>query len=116
VSYLATGRLICGKTCGGVNTAVSAAFAFGPQSNSISATNTGWTAGAGVEVEIKGDWTAKLEYLYMDLTGLGTQGFQLTSGNPSPINLITNSHHFTDNILRVGVNYRFSGGPVVAKY
>jgi hypothetical protein len=52
----------------------------------------------------------------MDLTGLGTQGFQLTSGNPSPINLITNSHHFTDNILRVGVNYRFSGGPVVAKY
>ena len=23
--------------------------------------------------------------------------------------------HFTDNILRVGVNYRF-GGPVVAKY
>ncbi len=86
-----------------------------PQSNSISAVNTGWTVGAGVEAEIKGNWTAKLEYLYMDLAGLGTQSFILTSGNPSPINLTTNSHHFTDNILRVGVNYRFAG-PVVAKY
>jgi len=78
-----------------------------PQSSSISGVKTGWTAGAGVEAEIKGNWTGKLEYLYMDLSGLGQQGFVLTSGNPSPINLAINSHHFIDNILRVGVNYRF---------
>jgi outer membrane immunogenic protein len=87
-----------------------------PQSNSLSSTNTGWTVGAGVEAEITGHWTAKLEYLYMDLAGLGTQTFALTSGNPPLINLTTNSHHFTDNILRVGVNYRFGAGPLVAKY
>jgi outer membrane immunogenic protein len=27
----------------------------------------GWTAGAGVEGTIGGGWTAKLEYLYIDL-------------------------------------------------
>jgi hypothetical protein len=26
------------------------------------------------------------------------------------------SSHFTDNIVRVGINYHFNGGPVVAKY
>jgi hypothetical protein len=29
--------------------------------------------------------------------------------------VLTTSTHFTDNVIRVGVNYRF-GGPVVAKY
>ena len=27
----------------------------------------GWTAGAGIEVAFGGGWSAKLEYLYMDL-------------------------------------------------
>jgi outer membrane immunogenic protein len=26
------------------------------------------------------------------------------------------SSHVHDNVLRVGVNYKFGGGPVVAKY
>jgi outer membrane immunogenic protein len=30
-------------------------------------------------------------------------------------NVISYSSHVTDNVLRVGVNYKF-GGPVVAKY
>ena len=30
-------------------------------------TNVGWTVGAGVEGVIGGNWTAKLEYLYVDL-------------------------------------------------
>jgi outer membrane immunogenic protein len=73
-------------------------------------TNVGWTVGAGIEGMIDANWTAKLEYLYVDL---GT-----VSGSFTPVvGAVTSSYssHITDNVLRVGVNYKF-GGPVVAKY
>jgi outer membrane immunogenic protein len=64
----------------------------------------GWTAGAGVEGVIGGGWTAKLEYLYIDLgeqtATLGVPGTQLASWNTRT----------TDNIVRVGFNYRWGGG------
>jgi outer membrane immunogenic protein len=64
----------------------------------------GWTAGGGVEETIGGGWTAKLEYLYIDLgkteQTIGTPGLQL----------ITETRRFTDNIVRVGFNYRWGGG------
>jgi outer membrane immunogenic protein len=72
----------------------------------------GWTVGAGVEASLGGNWTGKLEYLYLDLGTYSNTGFLLT--NFIPIRATVNSR-ITDNILRVGVNYRF-GGPVVAKY
>jgi len=34
---------------------------------SSTSTNVGWTVGAGIEGVISGNWTAKLEYLYVDL-------------------------------------------------
>jgi outer membrane immunogenic protein len=77
---------------------------------SSNTTKAGWTLGGGVEWVLSGQWTAKLEYLYVDLGGVGSTFTGLGSLSP----LATNSH-VTDNILRVGVNYRF-GGPVVAKY
>ncbi|MBR0780533.1 outer membrane protein [Bradyrhizobium iriomotense] len=75
----------------------------------------GYTVGAGVEGVISGNWTAKLEYLWMDLgrtrgsftTAIGALGGGVLTSNYSS--------RITDNILRVGVNYKF-GGPVVAKY
>jgi outer membrane immunogenic protein len=82
-----------------------------------SSTRTGWTAGAGVEGVIGGGWTAKLEYLYMDLGTLSGGPEQLTGilVNPRRNAGIAYSSSFTDNIVRAGVNYHF-GGPVVAKY
>jgi outer membrane immunogenic protein len=77
---------------------------------STSNTNLGWTVGAGIEGVIGGNWTAKLEYLYVDL---GT-----VSGSFTPVaGGVTSSYssRITDNVLRVGLNYKF-GGPVVAKY
>jgi outer membrane immunogenic protein len=77
---------------------------------SSSNTNVGWTVGAGIEGVVAGNWTAKLEYLYIDL---GT-----VSGSFTPVaGVITSNYssHVTDNVLRVGLNYKF-GGPVVAKY
>ena len=80
-----------------------------PAAFSSSTTNVGWTVGAGIEGAIGGNWTAKLEYLYVDL-GTVSGSFTLPSTN-----VISYSSHITDNILRVGVNYRFDS-PVVAKY
>jgi outer membrane immunogenic protein len=76
---------------------------------SSSTTNVGWTVGAGIEGAIGGNWTAKLEYLYVDL-GTVSASFTLPSTNVSSY-----SSHITDNVLRVGVNYRFDSA-VVAKY
>ena len=82
-----------------------------------SSTRAGWTVGVGTEWHLTGAWTAKLEYLYMDL---GT-----VNGGPVPLTGIlvpvrteaglSYSAHFTDNIVRAGVNYHFNS-PVVAKY
>ncbi len=79
--------------------------------SSVSATNThvGWTAGAGIEGVISGNWTAKLEYLYVDL---GKVNGSLAA---TPTLTQNYSSHITDNVVRAGINYRW-GGPVVAKY
>jgi outer membrane immunogenic protein len=66
----------------------------------------GWTVGAGVEWAFWDHWTAKFEYLYIDfgnqnnLTGFGALAPPIT-----PFTLTTG--HFTDNIARAGVNYKF---------
>lgn len=97
----------------GVNTPplaipVSASF-------SSSSVRAGWTVGAGVEGVVSGNWTARLEYLYIDLGNVS--GAFVTPAIGSSGGFLTSrySSHITDNILRVGLNYRF-GGPVVARY
>jgi outer membrane immunogenic protein len=81
-----------------------------PVTFSGSNTHVGYAVGAGIEGVIGGNWTARLEYLYVDL-GTMNGSFTLTPGT----NVSSYSSRITDNILRVGVNYKF-GGPVVAKY
>jgi len=76
---------------------------------SNSTTKVGWSAGAGIEGAFADNWSARLEYLYVDL---GTVSGSLTtpvialSGAPLVVGYRS---HITDNILRFGVNYRFSG-------
>jgi outer membrane immunogenic protein len=69
-------------------------------------TRTGWVAGAGVEWGITQNWTARVEYLYLDL-GNATSVF--------PISNRQQTSSLTMNVARFGVNYKF-GGPVVARY
>jgi outer membrane immunogenic protein len=88
-----------------------------PVSASMSNTSVraGWTLGAGIEGVVSGNWTAKLEYLYIDLGNVS--GSFITPVIGASGGFLTSSYntHITDNILRVGLNYRFAG-PVVAKY
>ncbi len=78
-----------------------------------SATQTGWTAGGGVEWMFMPNWSAKAEYLYTDVSG-GNSGW----GNNLGISLNSANNHTRWNTVRAGVNYHFNWGaaPVVAKY
>ncbi|MGH7486215.1 MAG: outer membrane protein, partial [bacterium] len=59
-----------------------------------SKTSIGWTAGAGIEVGFTPNWSAKAEWLYLDLSD---RTYSLTgTGNGLQANL-----------LRFGVNYHF---------
>jgi outer membrane immunogenic protein len=62
-------------------------------------TEAGWTVGAGLEFAIAGNWTAKAEYLYVDL---GKFNCGISCGAA-----VTDNVSFTTNIVRAGVNYRF---------
>lgn len=64
---------------------------------STDTTNAGWTVGAGIEFAIAGHWTAKAEYLYVDLGNASVPVTGFTTQNVS----------FTANVFRGGINYRF---------
>ena len=96
------------------------AVPFTPGANAFgdSRTNFGFAAGAGIEGKIwyGTGWTWKLEYLYLDLGSLDTAGsfpggftsFPIAGVLTTPFNgAITTHTHFTDNIVRVGLNYQF---------
>ena len=86
---------------------------FLPGVASISTTRIGWTLGAGVETMIVGRWSAKLEYLYVDLGSISNTvpivinpafGAAFTTGGVASA---TSTSHVRDNIVRLGLNYRF---------
>ncbi|WP_407148416.1 outer membrane protein [Bradyrhizobium sp. ORS 86] len=58
-------------------------------------TNAGWTIGAGVEMGFAPHWSAKVEYLFVDLA---TSNFALTGG-------AANGYGFS--LVRAGINYHF---------
>ena len=61
---------------------------------SESRTTAGWTAGVGAEYGFAPNWTAKVEYLYVDLSD---SRFALTGAQ--------NGYEF--GLIRLGVNYHF---------
>lgn len=102
--WLATGRLRLGYagwnnwlpyiTGGGAYGNVKASTPFGDASKS----KFGWTAGAGLEWAFLANWSAKVEYLYVDL---GSFDCGFTCG------AIPDNVSFQSSIVRLGVNYRF---------
>jgi len=62
-------------------------------------TQFGWSAGGGLEYSLDRNWSAKVEYLHLDL---GTASlFSVASGTSSL------SVPITDNIVRAGINYHW---------
>lgn len=91
-----TGGLAYGETkiSGSGTLAGGAATAF-----SVSDVRVGWVVGAGIEWAFADRWSAKLEYLFMDL-----------GSDPGIVENTTTTvttGRMTDNIARVGVNLHF---------
>ena len=76
-----------------------------PVNTIVSSHNTkaGWTVGGGIEGRLAGNWTARLEYLYLDL---GTVSTVPTPAANATVATAFNSR-VTDNIVRAGLNYKF---------
>jgi outer membrane immunogenic protein len=104
-SWLATVRGRIGYAFDRVMPYFTGGFAFGdvrahtPFFAGKDDTNAGWAVGAGLEVGLLGTFTAKAEYLYVDL---GEINCGLACG------AFVNDHaSFSTHILRGGLNYRF---------
>jgi outer membrane immunogenic protein len=111
---LATGPVLTyvtgGAAYGGTETGITT-IANGAASSSItSATKSGWTWGTGVEAAFGGNWTAKAEYLYVDL---GSSSATNTVVAPAagiarlPPFVSTLSVKNQEQIFRGGINYHF---------
>jgi outer membrane immunogenic protein len=108
-----------GPTC----TANFPAFGTCPLGNwSNSVDKIGWTLGGGIEQAFAANWSVKVEYLYVDLGRVST-AFATSPGcfgGPGGVGCFgmapgtgTVSSRITDNIVRVGINYKFGGLGVV---
>jgi len=97
--WLGTVRGRLGYAMGNYMPYVTGGWAFGKVDTQItgvgnaSDTRSGWTVGGGVEAALAGPWTAKVEYLHVDLGRGGT-----VAGTDAS---------FRANIVRAGLNYRF---------
>jgi outer membrane immunogenic protein len=65
----------------------------------MDSTQTGWTAGAGVEYAVTNNWSAKVEYLHVDL---GQFDCGMNCGATGSDNV-----SFRENLVRGGINYKF---------
>ncbi len=59
-------------------------------------TEAGWTVGAGIEAAFADNWTARIEYLYVDL---GNASFTGTGGTPITVK-------FDTSLIRAGIDYK----------
>jgi len=82
-------------------------------------TRFGWTIGGGAELALGGNWTAKFEYLFVDLGSFDTTFTGLPGCFGGPVAGFAQCNPYTapgtgtihstitDNIVRVGLNYHF---------
>jgi outer membrane immunogenic protein len=98
-----------------------------PQAITFTGTRTGsdnrwgWMAGLGLEQGLTDNWSAKIEYNYLDFgtKSVRLSGFGCTaSGGAQACASITSNPDVRQNaqLLTLGINYRFNNGPVMTKY
>ena len=70
-------------------------------------TNTGWTAGGGLEWAFTNNWTARVEY---DYVGLSNQTFVVPAGFGAATGDVVTTNNRNIQMVTVGVNYLFNWG------
>jgi outer membrane immunogenic protein len=119
--WYVTGGYAYGRIAVNVNTPMTglAQHPIGPASPILASsrsTKGGWTVGAGVETRLwASNWSAKLEYLYMDLGDVSFDGY-CTQATAALLGLQIGrceaaNTSITDHIVRVGLNYTFGARP-----
>jgi len=109
VNELGTLRVRVGYDMGNILPYVTAGAAFGKTHGELSGecpgtvwcgddSVSGWAAGAGAEFALNNNWSAKAEYLYVDL---GRSRFGSGNGGPGF------GAEYQFHTVRVGANYRF---------
>lgn len=102
-----------GPAWGHVNETDTILIDFVPATAVFNATLFGYAAGLGAEVRLAPHWTAKFEFIHLDLGGLTNYGdFPATSAAAEIF--ATTTSHVTDNIVRVGINYQLTPGAPAA--
>ena len=118
LDWFGTVRGRVGIATGPVLTYVTGGWAYGSVKTTLTETlvttqafssnqnRSGWTLGSGVEASLGGNWTGKIEYLYINL-GDRLDQFTLNTFFPQAM-----STDIREQIFRVGLNYRIGGsGP-----
>ena len=114
IDYVGTVRGRAGYASGTLLAYVTGGFAWGHSHININdaagavvsspgQNQLGWTAGAGVEFAVSGNWSAKLEYDYIDLA---QRTYDLSGFGLPPVNVDPNIH-----LVKLGLNYRFGDTP-----
>jgi outer membrane immunogenic protein len=107
-SWLSTVRGRVGYSFGSILPYVTGGLATGdikataPGFTGGSNTNTGWTVGGGLEFALPGNWSAKAEYLHVDLGG-----FDCGANCGGTPNQNVSMHQ---DVFRAGLNYHFGWG------
>jgi outer membrane immunogenic protein len=91
-------RILFYGTVGGAYGDVTAA------ANGVSNASTqfGWTAGGGVEAAFADNWTARIEYLFVDL-----RDDSCTMACGTALGFASQSVRFDQNLIRVGIDFKF---------
>ena len=92
------------------NYQVLVAAALRPLLFSSNQTRWGWVVGLGVEYAFTDNWTAKLEYNYMDLGN-----YALNFNEASSTMYLNSNIRERVNLVKVGVNYRIGASPILIK-
>jgi outer membrane immunogenic protein len=87
---------------------------------SFSNSKSGYSVGAGLEMRLWADLTAKVEYLHLDVSGTTNSALHVAGIAFGALVQTTTTGRIKDDIVRVGLNWKFSGfgfgGPVYAAY
>jgi outer membrane immunogenic protein len=90
--------------------ATAGSFCGAARNQTNEATRTGWTVGAGLETMLMGNWLARVEYRFADYGKIDNTFFAGTA------DAFTVSEDLRTHTAKVGLAYKFGGGPVYAKY
>lgn len=84
---------------------------------SASTNQVGWVAGGGAEWALTNNWSVKAEYLYLRFDGFSYASPLTAATFPFAAGYAWNTNvTLREQVARIGVNYKFDWGPVVARY